>query len=321
MSNYTPPDAHNLILDFDEPATSSTDLNFGDAASSNTVSAWVGLRLTSQIHGKQIDSAKDQVLATIRTGINVQITGKQTINYLRKVRAVINTGVLGEFSDHFDLNFIVGVSSQFNASFQKALFKAIQVNTRWAKPVLRVHNSVFYFERSLDLSNHASVGFDSANVLHRAVQMIHEQATGLSRSAYLKWQENERLVISRTLVFEESNKLRINQKTEWDELVRKRKTFTYSHQIAHVFEKHFSFEWDKGLEFITTSSIAWDKAKAIHYRKHPVLPWPKPEPPQYESNNDLNFNCLICAELAGDFHLGYARQLTDKSSLLFDLAF
>ena len=30
---------------------------------------------------------------------------------------------------------------------------------------------------------------------------------------------------------------------------------------------------------------------------------------------------LICAELAGDFHLGYARQLTDKSSLLFDLAF
>ena len=32
-------------------------------------------------------------------------------------------------------------------------------------------------------------------------------------------------------------------------------------------------------------------------------------------------NPLICAELAGDVHLGYARQLTDKSSLLFDLAF
>lgn len=34
-----------------------------------------------------------------------------------------------------------------------------------------------------------------------------------------------------------------------------------------------------------------------------------------------NLGKLICAELAGDFHLGYARQLTDKSSLLFDLAF
>ena len=35
----------------------------------------------------------------------------------------------------------------------------------------------------------------------------------------------------------------------------------------------------------------------------------------------INSHPVICAELAGDFHLGYARQLTDKSSLLFDLAF
>ena len=35
----------------------------------------------------------------------------------------------------------------------------------------------------------------------------------------------------------------------------------------------------------------------------------------------MQSEAMICAELAGDFHLGYARQLTDKSSLLFDLAF
>ena len=47
-----------------------------------------------------------------------------------------------------------------------------------------------------------------------------------------------------------------------------------------------------------------------------------------EQRNRFKLECylnklltLICAELAGDFHLGYARQLTDKSSLLFDLAF
>ena len=28
---------------------------------------------------------------------------------------------------------------------------------------------------------------------------------------------------------------------------------------------------------------------------------------------------VMCAELAGDFHLGDSRQLTDKSLLLFDL--
>ena len=38
-------------------------------------------------------------------------------------------------------------------------------------------------------------------------------------------------------------------------------------------------------------------------------------------SNEDTVHSMICAELAGDFHLGYARQLTDKSSLLFDLAF
>lgn len=45
---------------------------------------------------------------------------------------------------------------------------------------------------------------------------------------------------------------------------------------------------------------------------------------KYDSYNKVTkykIMSLICAELAGDFHLGYARQLTDKSSLLFDLAF
>lgn len=292
MSNYTPPDAHNLILDFDEPVSSSTDLNFGDSASSNAVNGLINASVISQIHGKQSSSAKDQVLAIVKTGISAKIIGKQTVNYLRKVRAVINTGLRNEVSSHFDLNFIVGVSGQFRASFQKALFRAIQVETHWAKPVLRAHNNAFYFERSLSLSNQALLGFDKAALLYRSVQLHHEESTGLASSADFVWQENKKLFQARTLVFEEGNKLRTNRSTDWEELFRKRQNFTYSHQVAHVFEKHFSFEWDKGLEFVTSSHIAWDKAKAIHYRKHPILPWPKPEPPQYESDNDLNFNCF-----------------------------
>ena len=34
---------------------------------------------------------------------------------------------------------------------------------------------------------------------------------------------------------------------------------------------------------------------------------------------DINNDSLMCAELAGDFHLGDSRQLTDKSLLPFDL--
>lgn len=292
MSNYTSPDAHNVILDFNDAVTGTTNLNFKDSASSNIVNALVSLKITSQIHGKQGSEAKDRVLAHVSTRIRAKITGKQSVNYLRKVRAVVNTGLMSLIDGHFDINFIVGVSGQFGVKFQKAFLKSIQADTPWAKPIFKAHNSAFYFERSLSLSNHASVGFDKANTLHRAVQIIHEQTTGLSRSAYLKWQENEKLFISRTLIFEESYKLRINRNSDWVELVRKRKTFTYSHQVAHVFEKHFTFEWDKGLELITASEIAWDQAKAIHYRKHPVLPWPKPEVPEYVGSTDLNFICL-----------------------------
>ena len=35
---------------------------------------------------------------------------------------------------------------------------------------------------------------------------------------------------------------------------------------------------------------------------------------------NIQFNAaMMCAELAGDFHLGDSRQLTDKSLLPFDL--
>ncbi|PKH29688.1 hypothetical protein [Acinetobacter radioresistens] len=295
MSNYTPPDTHNLILDFDEPVSSSTDLNFGDSASNNIVSALVGFRLESQIHGKQKDPAKDQVLATVRTGINAQIIGKQTIHYLRKVRAIINTGFSSEVSSHFDLNFIVGVASQLKVKFQETHFRTVKIDESWIKPVLKAHQGAFYFEHSLSLSNQALLGFEKAALLYRSVQLQHEESTGLVSSADFVWQENKRLAKTRTLVFEQGNKLRINRTFDWVDLVRKRKTFTYSHQVVHVFEKHFTFEWDKGLELITTSSIAWDKAKAIHYRKHPVQPWPQPELPEYVGSTDLNFTCL-CSE-------------------------
>lgn len=292
MSNYTPPDAHNVILDFYEPIIGSSNLNFGGSKTNNTVNAQINLKIISEIHGKQGTAAKNQILVTVGTGVTVRISGKQNVNYLRKVRAVVNVGSIGQFTGRFDINFIRGVEAYWLAEYQRANPCLTAPDIPWAKPIFKAHNSAFYFERSLSLSNHAWVGFDKANTLHRAVQMIHEQATGLSRSTYLKWQENERLVISKTLVFEESNKLRINRKTDWVELVRKRKTFTYSHEVAHVFEKRFTFEWDKGLELITSSDISWDKAKAIHYRKHPIQPWPKPEIPEYVGSTNLNFVCL-----------------------------
>ncbi|MEO9347537.1 hypothetical protein [Acinetobacter radioresistens] len=312
MANYTPPDGHQVNLNFKDLVTGSTDLNFG-ADDQNLASLDAVINTAFFAKFDAVTGSNDVLDAWIATGFNAEfnaVTGQfarldvvvQTdfiaeftatrIDQYCALNAVIQTGFKANIDALFDINFIRGVERYLTAEYQRALPCLSAVEIPWAKPVLRAHNSAFYFERGLSLGNQALLGFEKADLLYRSVQLQHEQATGLSSDAYFIWQENKRLAKARTLVFEEGNKLRINRITDWEELVRKRRNLTYSHQVAHVFEKHFTFEWDKGLELITTSSIAWDKAKAIHYRKHPVQPWPQPELPEYVGRTDLNFNCL-----------------------------
>jgi len=315
VANYTPPDGHQVNLNFKDLVTSSTDLNFG-ADDQNLASLDAVINTAFFAKFDAVTGSNDVLDAWIATGFNAEfnaVTGQfarldvvvQTdfiaeftatrIDQYCALNAVIQTGFKSNLDTLFDINFIRGVERYLTAEYQRALPCLSAVEIPWAKPVLRAHHSAFYFEHSLGLSNQALLGFEKTALLYRSVQLQHEQATGLSSDTYFIWQENKRLAKARTLVFEEGNKLRINRITDWEELVRKRRNFTYSHQVAHVFEKCFAFEWDKGLELITTSSIAWDKAKAIHYRKHPVQPWPQPELPEYVGRTDLNFTCL-CSE-------------------------
>ncbi|EJO35666.1 hypothetical protein ACINWCA157_1486 [Acinetobacter radioresistens WC-A-157] len=315
MANYTPPDGHQVNLNFKDLVTGSTDLNFG-ADDQNLASLDAVINTAFFAKFDAVTGSNDVLDAWIATGFNAEfnaVTGQfarldvvvQTdfiaeftatrIDQYCALNAVIQTGFKANIDALFDINFIRGVERYLTAEYQRALPCLSAVEIPWAKPVLRAHHSAFYFEHSLGLSNQALLGFEKAALLYRSVLLQHEKSTGLVSSADFVWQENKRLTKTRTLVFEESNKLRINRTFDWVDLVRKRKTFTYSHQVAHVFEKHFTFEWDKGLELITTNSIAWDKAKAIHYRKHPVQPWPQPELPEHVGRTDLNFTCL-CSE-------------------------
>jgi len=312
VANYTPPDGHQVNLNFKDLVTGSTDLNFG-ADDQNLASLDAVINTAFFAKFDAVTGSNDVLDAWIATGFNAEfnaVTGQfarldvvvQTdfiaeftatrIDQYCALNAVIQTGFKANIDALFDINFIRGVERYLTAEYQRALPCLSAVEIPWAKPVLRAHHSACYFEHSLSLSNQALLGFEKAALLYRSVQLQHEESTGLVSSADFVWQENKRLTKTRTLVFEESSKLRINRISDWEELVRKRKNFTYSHQVAHVFEKHFTFVWDKGLELITTNSIAWDKAKAIHYRKHPVQPWPQPELPEYVGSTDLNFNCL-----------------------------
>lgn len=312
MSNYNPPDSHFVNLNFNDPLTGSTDLNFGqDDQNLCQLDAVINTAFLSEITAEtytynaldivintgfiaEIFAAAGQLVqldVVIQTGFIADIHAIGIDQYC-SVDAVIRTGFTSASAAVFDINHVLGVFCRMSILYQKAIAFISAVEIPWAKPILRVSNEALFYDQGLVISNQTQLGFDKAGSLNRAVRILHEQATGLSSELILVWEKGEKRFIHQRYVREESIKLRHNRETFWQEMIRLRKTVTYSHEVAQVFEHRFSFEWDKGLEIVTNSDLPWDKAKAIHYRKHPVLPWPKPEPEPYQGSTDLNFICL-----------------------------
>jgi len=311
-------DSHNIVLNFEHLADGSTNLNFGDDVSAvidtvletNFAFEVTAVYAESGANTAVIDTALDtefsfEVVAVFKENTDVigQINAVLDTSFSFEIEAVfsenlctIDTVLDAEFQFEvkalFDINHLVGVSYGFDMRYQKAIACLSTTEIPWAKPILRVSNEALFYDQGLVVSNQVDIWHEQTGSLNRAVRSLHEQATGLSSDAYISWEEGNKRFIHQRYLHEESIKLRHNRKTIWQEMIRRRKTFTYSHEVAQVFEKRFSFEWDKSLEIVTKSDLPWDKAKAIHYRKHPVQPWPKPEIPKYEGTGDLNFICL-----------------------------
>lgn len=311
-------DSHNIILNFEHLADGSINLNFGDdvtAVIDTVLDAEFSFEVTavyadSGANTAVIDTVLDtefsfEVVAVFNENTDVigQIDTVLDTSFSFEVEAVfsenlctINTFLDTEFQFEvkalFDINHLVGVSYGFDVRYQKAITALSTTEIPWAKPALRVSNEALFYDQSLVISNQADIQYEQARSLTRAIRSIHEQTADLSSDAYIHWEEGDKRFIHQRYLHEETIKLRHNRETVWQEMIRRRRNFTYSHEVAQVFEHRFSFEWDKGLEIITKSDLPWDKAKAIHYRKHPVQPWPKPELPKYEGTGDLNFICL-----------------------------
>lgn len=271
MSNYTPPDSHNVVLNFDELSTGSTDLNFGEQVAVNTVDAEIDLSFIAEIVGTYKDAVP---------------TDQNSID------AVVDLSFFTDIFGTYDLNFNQGIYSFLTIIFQKAVGTETGLTARYAKPIFRAQNSAFYFEQAQSLSRYISNQYERTQVLQRDIRTVFEESTGLNTAKSVSWNHAEKCVIARNVLFDESKKLRVQRENHWDELIRKRKQFTFSHEVAHVFEKRIVFSWDKGLELITKSDIPWQQAQSIYYRKHPILPWAKPKPKEYVGSGDLNFICL-----------------------------
>src|SRR5690606_23081635 len=306
------------VLNFEHLADGSTNLNFGDDVTAviNTV---LDAEFSFEVTAVYTDSgANTAVIDTVLdTGFSFDVVAvfSENTDVIGQIDTVLDTSFSFEieaaFRENlctidtvldaefqfgvivvFDINHLVGVSYGFDMRYQKAIAALSTTEIPWAKPILRVSNEALFYEQGLVISNQVDFWHEQAGSLNRAIRSLHEQPTGLSSDAYVVWEEGDKRFIHQRYLHEETIKLRHNRETVWQEMIRRRKTFTYSHEVAQVFEHRFSFEWDKGLEIVTKSDLPWDKAKAIHYRKHPVLPWPKPEISKYEGSTDLNFICL-----------------------------
>ena len=311
-------DSHNIILNFEHLADGSTNLNFGDDVSGvidTVLDTEVSFEITavyadSGANTAVIDTVLDtefsfEVIAVFKENTDVigQIDTVLDTSFSFEIEAVfvenlciidavLDTEFQFEVKTLFDINHLPGISLGLGLRYRKAITALSGTEIPWAKPILRVSNEALFYEQGLVISNQVDIWHEQAGSLTRAIRSIHEQATGLSSDAYMYWEEGDKRFIHQHYLHEETIKLRHNRETVWQEMIRRRKTFTYSHEVAQVFEHRFSFEWDKSLEIITKSDLPWDQAKAIHYRKHPVLPWPKPEPQPYQGGTDLNFICL-----------------------------
>ncbi len=311
-------DSHNIILNFEHLADGSTNLNFGDDVSADIDTVLetdfsfevTAVYVDSVVNSAVIDTVLDtsfsfevvavfeentdvigQIDTVLDTSFSFEIVAEFAEN-LCTIDAVLDTAFQFQIDATFDINFILGLNHLSVFGYQKALPALLESHVRYSKARFKAQNSAFIFDRGLTISNAVTDQFEKAQVLHRAVKTVFEQATGLSQDYSIVWQENDKRFIARTLVFEESKKLLINRQTDWQEMIRKRKQITFSHEVAHVFEKRFTFEWDKGLEFITTDSINWDVAKPVYYRKSEIEPFPPTPIPEYVGSTDLNFVCL-----------------------------
>ncbi|MCH7329558.1 hypothetical protein [Acinetobacter modestus] len=294
MSNYIPPDGYAVDLNFNEVAGTvdghNVVLNFGaNEVITASIDAVISTAFLAEITTLQGSVA--QIDCVITTDFKAEITAVVS-NQFCSIDAVINTNFVSNIGTHFDINFVLGLNHLSIFSFQKALPALIESHVRYGKARFKAHNSAFIFERGLSLSNAVITGFDKTLQLQQSIRTVFEKTTKLSSDYQIVCQENDKRFIARTLVFEESEKLLINRETDWDEMIRKRKKFTFSHEVADVFEKRFTFKHDKGLELVTTDAIPWEVARAVYYRKSsvdPIEPQPKPE---YVGSTDLNFICL-----------------------------
>ncbi|MCU4521929.1 hypothetical protein [Acinetobacter ursingii] len=261
--------------------------------------------------------SNNAVIAAIQSGFNAeilvlyiehaQVSTKTQQGFISDIQAEfvenlctietqVNLGVMSQSQALFDLNFILGMFTRINAKYEVGTKALLNIAAQCSQAISLSNQFFIAQDQGLTIANGANARFEKAKPIVRAVKTVFEETTHLQQSAYIKWQQNEKVFISDNLLFDDGLNLPHLRTSTWQEMIRKRKQITYSHEVAHVFEKKFILPWAEGLELRIKSDLPWEEGRAIYYRKHPVEPWPEPEIPEYVGSTDLNFFCL-CSDV------------------------
>jgi len=315
-------DSHSIILNFEHLADGSTNLNFGDDVTA-VIDTTLDIEFSFEVAAVYADSDAntaviDTVLDTEFSFDVVAVSGESTdvigqvdtvldTNFSFEIEAVysenlciidtlLDTEFLFEVKALFDINHIVGVSHGVKSVFKEAITCCARTVIPWSTTILMAKNGAIYFEDGLVIADSTLVCVENALTLSQAVKIQHEQGTGLKSDLFLVWQESGRLLKTRNYVFENGEVIALEGTFKYQEMLKRRRAFTVTHEIAEQFTKTFTYKWDKGLELVTQDVICWEDAYQIHYRKHPIKPLPPLKPPEYSGSSDLSFDCL-CSEV------------------------
>ncbi|MEG2269618.1 MAG: hypothetical protein RSC68_35540, partial [Acinetobacter sp.] len=145
MSNYIPPDSHNVDLNFNEIIGTvdahNVVLNFGaNEVITASIDAVISTVLLAEITTLQGSVA--QIDCVIATDFNAEITAVVS-NQFCSIDAVINIAFSSSINTHFDINFILGLNHLSIFNYQKTLPTLIESHVRYGKARFKVHNSAF----------------------------------------------------------------------------------------------------------------------------------------------------------------------------------
>lgn len=306
-------DAHSVILNFLEPSTGSTLLNFG-ADQSNTLDSLINCLFIAEVQATYRDKSNSGVLDTkvqqpfitnisTQTGTSGQINTFAPCLFIAEilatdfvntalVDATVQTQVISNTDALFDINFQLGIFNQLQAHFEIGIEQGYLHRLPFSKPISKALQRAFSFARSLGLGSGLTCMFEQTQSLAQTIKMQFEQTTGLKSGINFTWQENRQIKVDRALAWDITTQKYCDVATRWVELAHQRKLFTYTHDIAQQFEKTYRFGFDQGLELKTDTALPWQDGRAIYYRKHNIEPWPTLIIPKYVGSTDLDFQCL-----------------------------